>query len=57
MMTLERFEEILNRLNLAHSRAESPDFKAIWLSKTREIQRAELAEIKLNQLEGHIKWQ
>ena len=57
MMNLERLEEILSRLYHAHYMANNPDFKKIWLSKAKEIQRAELAEGKLNQQEGHIQWQ
>tara|TARA_R110000824_G_scaffold241002_4_gene429689 strand:- start:3571 stop:3714 length:144 start_codon:yes stop_codon:yes gene_type:complete len=46
----------LNLLYHAHEMAESPDFKAIWLTKAREIQRSELAETKLNQQEGYSEW-
>ena len=56
MISLEKFEEILNRLNHAHSVAQNPDFKAIWLRKVHEIQRTELAEMKLNQQEGNLRW-
>ena len=55
-INLERFEEILNLLYHAHEMAESPDFKALWLTKAREIQRSELAETKLNQQEGYAEW-
>mgnify|MGYP003668857571 CR=1 FL=1 len=57
MVTQERFEEIISRLDHAYRMAEHPDFKAIWLAKAREIQRLGLAEMKLNQQEGNIKWQ
>jgi hypothetical protein len=55
-ISLKRLEEILNLLYHAHEMAESPDFKAIWLTKAREIQRSELAETKLNQQEGYSEW-
>ena len=55
-ISLKRLEEILNLLYHAHEMAESPDFKALWLTKAREIQRSELAETKLNQLEGRPEW-
>jgi hypothetical protein len=56
MISLEKFEKILSRLNHAHNVAKNPDFKAIWLRKVQEIQRTELAEMKLNQQEGYLKW-
>ena len=57
MVTQERFEEIISRLDRAYHMAQCPAFKAVWLAKAREIQRRELAEMKLNQQEGHIQWQ
>ena len=57
MVTQARFEEIISRLDHAYHMAQCPDFKAIWLAKAREIQRLGLAEMKLNQQEGNIKWQ
>ena len=57
MVTQARFEEIISRLDHAYQMAGHPDFKAIWLAKAKEIQRLGLAEMKLNQQEGNIKWQ
>ena len=57
MVTQEKFEQIISRLYHAYHVAQCPAFKAIWLAKAREIQRRELAEMKLNQQEGHIQWQ
>ena len=56
MVSQERFEQIISRLDHAYQMAEHPDFKAIWLAKAKEIQRLGLAEMKLNQQEGNIKW-
>ena len=55
-INLERFEEILNLLYRAHEMAEGQDFKEIWLRKAKEIQRSELAKMKINQLEGYPEW-
>ncbi len=57
MVAQEKFEEIISRLYHAYHMAQCPAFKAVWLAKAREIQRRELAEMKLNQQEGHIQWQ
>jgi len=57
MVTQEKFEQIISRLDHAYQMAQCPAFKAVWLAKAREIQRRELAEMKLNQQEGHIQWQ
>ena len=57
MVTQEKFEQIISRLDHAYQMAQGPAFKAVWLAKAREIQRRELAEMKLNQQEGHIQWQ
>ena len=57
MVTQEKFEQIISRLDHAYQMAQCPAFKAVWLAKAREIQRRELAEMKLNQTEGHIQWQ
>ena len=57
MVSQERFEQIISRLDHAYQMAEHPDFKAIWLAKAKEIQRLGLAEMKLSQQEGNIKWQ
>ena len=56
MVTQERFEQIVGSLLRAHGKARCPDFRAIWLAKAKEIQRLGLAEMKLNQQEGNIKW-
>ena len=57
MVTQEKFEQIISRLDHAYQMAQCPAFKAVWLAKAREIQRRELAEMKLNQQEGNIQWQ
>jgi hypothetical protein len=57
MVAQEKFEDLISRLYHAYHMAHCPAFKAIWLAKAREIQRRELAEMKLNQQEGNIKWQ
>ena len=57
MITQEKFEEIISRLYHAYHVAGHPDFKAIWLAKAREIQRLELAKMKIHQQEGIYQWQ
>jgi len=57
MITQEKFEEIVSRLDHAYRMAEHPEFKAIWLAKAREIQRLELAKMKIHQQEGIYQWQ
>lgn len=55
MISQPRFDEIITRLYHAYHVAGHPDFKAIWLAKAREIQRLELAKMRIHQQEGIYK--
>ena len=57
MRTEDRLQEILDLFSSACKRASDPDFKSIWREKALQIQRADLAAIKVQQQEGNTSWQ